>query len=280
MRRILFCCCLLLVTVSMSANAIYGEKKVRLSQGWEFVKGEWSGIDDVIASDKAANMSSTPQWMKVCLPHCYNSDDAVDPDVVYYKGIAWYRTTLSIDNPYPQGRTILEFEGAGQKVQVYVYDELVATHIGGYDAWMVDITDAVKRFKNNTASEKYQGGIPIAVRCDNRHDEEMIPSDLSDFNLYGGIYRHVNLVYLPNVGVEHIHVTPTLSNNRKRGSLTVEISLYNPLQTTGSSWSYVIKDPQGKVVGSTKDLSVTDNHGSSPALSLKGKPQLWDVNNP
>lgn len=280
MRRILFCCCLLLVTVSMSANAIYGEKKVRLSQGWEFVKGEWSGIDDVIASDKAANMSSTPQWTKVCLPHCYNSEDAVDPDVVYYKGIAWYRTTLSIDNPYPQGRTILEFEGAGQKVQVYVYDELVATHIGGYDAWMVDITDAVKRFKNNTASEKYQGGIPIAVRCDNRHDEELIPSDLSDFNLYGGIYRHVNLVYLPEVGIEHIHVTPQLSNNRKRGSLSVEISLYNPLQTTGSSWSYVIKDPQGKVVGSTKDLSVTDNHGSSPALSLKGKPQLWDVNNP
>ena len=186
MKRIVLFFFALLTTVSLSANAIYGEKKIRLSQGWEFVRAELSGIDDVIASDKAANMSSTPQWTEVCLPHCYNSDDAVDPDVAYYKGIAWYRTTLSIENPYPQGRTVLEFEGAGQKVQVYVYDELVATHIGGYDAWMVDITDAVERFtKNAVVVEKYKGGIPIAVRCDNRHDEELIPSDLSDFNLMG-----------------------------------------------------------------------------------------------
>ena len=280
MRRFIVFYCLLFVSVSLSATAIYGEKKTRLSSGWEFVRQELSGIDDVIESERAANMSSKPLWQKVCLPHCYNSEDAVVPDVPYYKGVGWYRITLPIDNPYRDGRTILEFEGAGQKVQVYVYDELVATHVGGYDAWMVDITEAVARFKKHVAAERFKGGVPVAVRCDNRHDEELIPSDLSDFNLYGGIYRHVNLVYLPKVGVEQIHVTPTLSNKRKKGSLSVKMQLYNPLHQQGSTWSYVIKDPMGKVVARAENLSVTDNHGVSPAITLKGKPLLWDVDNP
>lgn len=30
----------------------------------------------------------------------------------------------------------------------------------------------------------------------------MIPSDMSDFNLYGGLYRYVNLVYTPAVHFE------------------------------------------------------------------------------
>lgn len=280
MRRFIAFYCLLFVTLCLSAKAIYGEKKTRLSEGWEFVRQELSGIDDVIESEKAANMSSKPSWQKVCLPHCYNSDDAVAPDVPYYKGIGWYRITLPIENPYRDGRTILEFEGAGQKVQVYVYDELVATHVGGYDAWMVDITEAVARFKKHVAAERFKGGVPVAVRCDNRHDEELIPSDLSDFNLYGGIYRHVNLVYLPKVGVEQIHVTPTLSNKRKKGSLSVEMRLYNPFHQQGGTWSYVIKDPKGKEVARAENLSVTDNHGASPRITLKGRPLLWDVDDP
>ncbi|MBQ9223559.1 MAG: hypothetical protein IJ166_07530 [Prevotella sp.] len=172
MRRFIVFYCLLFVSVSLSATAIYGEKKTRLSEGWEFVRQELSGIDDVIESEKAANMSSKPKWQKVCLPHCYNDVDATDPDVPYYKGIGWYRITLPVDNPYRDGRTILEFEGAGQKVQVYVYDELVATHVGGYDAWMVDITEVVARFKKHAAAERFKGGVPVAVRCDNRHNEE------------------------------------------------------------------------------------------------------------
>lgn len=281
MKRISVCLCLLLASIGLMAKAIYGEKKIRLSDGWEFIRQELSGIADVIESDGAANMSSPPLWRKVSLPHCYNSEDAVDPDVSYYKGIAWYRTLLTIDNPYPQGRTILEFEGTGQKVEVYVYDEKVASHVGGYDAWMVDITDAVDRYKKNVSvGNMYKNGVPLAVRCDNRHDEELIPSDLSDFNLYGGIYRHVNLVYLPKVGVEQIHVTPMLSENRKNASLKVDIQLYNPHHVNNVSWYFSIFDPSGKTVGSSKVMSVGDVHGESPIFPLKGKTILWDVNNP
>ena len=86
----------------------------------------------------------------------------------------------------------MHFEGAGQKTNVYVYTTEVGSHVGGYDEWTVDITDAVDSFKKTDAFQKqFKGKIPISIRCDNSRDLEMIPSDLSDFNLYGGIYRYL-----------------------------------------------------------------------------------------
>ena len=41
--------------------------------------------------------------------------------------------------------------------------------------------------------KQFKGKIPLSIRSDNSRDLEMIPSNLSDFNLYGGIYRYLNL---------------------------------------------------------------------------------------
>jgi len=122
-----------------------------------------------------------PPFPPVTLPHCFNARDAVDPDVRYYQGPGWYRTRVKLANPFPNGRAGLHFDGAGQKSQVFVGMTKVGEHLGGYDQWDVDITDAVAK----------QTEVPLAVLCDNSRDAESIPSDVSDFNRYGGLYRHV-----------------------------------------------------------------------------------------
>ena len=70
----------------------------------------------------------------------------------------------------------------------------MGSHVGGYDRWTVDI------------SEVGNGRHPIAVRCDNSRDVEMIPSDMSDFCLYGGLYRPVHLVYLPERYISDVRI--------------------------------------------------------------------------
>ena len=50
---------------------------------------------------------------------------------------------LAIANPIKDGRTLLYFEGAGQTTHVYVGNTLAGTHVGGYDEFVFDITDAV-----------------------------------------------------------------------------------------------------------------------------------------
>ena len=79
------------------------------------------------------------------MPHCFNAFDAVDPDHAYYEGPGWYRTTFAAQNPFPNGRTLLHFEGAGQKSEVFVGLERAGSHVGGYDEFTIDITDAAAR---------------------------------------------------------------------------------------------------------------------------------------
>jgi hypothetical protein len=160
----------------------------RVADGWEHYRGSLSGIWELWRGKAAA---ANVTWEKVGMPHCYNAWDAVDPDRPYYQGPAWYRTTISVDNPFASGRTLLHFEGVGQTSEVFVGLTSVGRHVGGYDEFTYDITS-------------HNGDIQLAVCCDNSRSTETIPSDQSDFNRYGGLYRHVNLEYVPAVSLERM----------------------------------------------------------------------------
>ena len=175
-----------------------------LDAGWEFHQGGLGSIWEIWRGEKATD---NVKWTPVTLPHCFNARDAVDPDEHYYQGPAWYRTRLKLNNAFPKGRTLLHFDGAGQKSQVFVGLVKVGEHTGGYDQWDVDITDAVAKEPGED--------IRLAVLCDNSRDAESIPSDLSDFYRYGGLYRHVSLVYVPTISLERVHVEPTLAENSR-----------------------------------------------------------------
>ncbi len=216
----------------------------RLSDGWEYYQGSLGSTWEVWRGTEATDNVT---WTPVTLPHCFNARDAVDPDVHYYQGPGWYRTHLKLANPYPAGRTLLHFNGAGQKSEVWIGLERVAEHLGGYDEWTVDITDAVARVPAKLITKD---GVPVAVRCDNSRDAESIPSDLSDFNRYGGIYRHVNLVYVPAVSLERVHLEPKLGANGE-ATVTVRARLLDKTDRTAQiplDLALEVRDPQGKVV--------------------------------
>src|SRR5215216_6184472 len=144
---------LFFIYLLFSCHPLFAQQKVRLIDNWQFLRQDLGGIWEAVRPVKEGNPEDVPLWSAVTLPHCVNAEDAVDPDVNYYQGPAWYRTALEIQNPYKNGRTLLHFEGAGQKTEVYVYTTKVGSHVGGYDEWTVDITEAVKEFEK---SEIYQ----------------------------------------------------------------------------------------------------------------------------
>ena len=160
----------------LCGEALFAQQKLRLNEGWEFLKQDLGGAWEAVRPIVTGAPESVPLWKPVTLPHCVNETDAVDPDVNYYQGPAWYRTQLDIQNPYSSGRTLLHFEGAGQKTDVYVYTTKVGSHVGGYDEWTVDITDAVEAFKKTEVYQKqFKGKVPISIRDDNSRDLEIDP---------------------------------------------------------------------------------------------------------
>ncbi|HEX4119637.1 MAG TPA: glycoside hydrolase family 2 TIM barrel-domain containing protein, partial [Verrucomicrobiae bacterium] len=258
-----------LVFLMLAAQLFAAENSRRLDDGWQYHQGALGGIWEVWRGNKA---SDNVAWTPVRLPHCFNAFDAVDPDVHYYQGPGWYRTRLAVANPYPDGRTLLHFEGAGQKTQVYVDLEKVGgLHIGGYDEFTVDITDAAAR------AMKRGDKVPVAVLCDNSRDLEMIPSNLSDFTLYGGLYRHVSLVYVPAISLERVHVEPAANH----ASVKVRARLYNPAALKGEvEVSVEIRDPNGNAIHtSTRKIRAWTGEKEIFSGAIPNA-QLWSPSDP
>ena len=228
------------------------QQSTRLTDNWEFLRQDLGGIWEAVRPVTKGDPSSMPVWAPVHLPHCVNALDAVDPAGNYYRGPSWYRTQLELRNPYAKGRTLLHFEGAGQRTEVYVYTNKVGIHTGGYDEWTVDITDAAAAFaQTSVCQQQFKGRIPVSIRTDNSRDLEMIPSGLSDFTIYGGLYRYLDLVYTPALSVDQLFAQAETDPAGKEGRVHIKTLLYNPSGEQQATISVLLTDPDGHATGAS-----------------------------
>lgn len=240
----------------------------QLDTGWQYYRGPLDGPWEVWRGDEIA------VWEDVALPHCVNHYDACDPDTPYYRGQGWYRTHIPVANPIKDGRTLLYFEGAGQTSQLYVGNALVGTHVGGYDEFVFDITDAL------AAATATKDGVPIAVMCDNAPDLERSPADLSDFSLYGGLYRRVHLIHAPAVSLEMVHIAPSFTPGNP-AHVSIKARLYNPKQISGNATVNIgVSAASGSTVHqSTKTLGIWAGEVELASFDI-ASPALWSPSQP
>ena len=117
----------------------------------------------------------------VNLPHTWNAFDGQDGTNGYLRTKATYSKEL----PKSDKKTFLECRGVNSKAEVRVNNELVAVHEGGYSAFRVDISDYIRY------------GCRVDITADNSPDESVYPT-MADFTFYGGVYRDVNLIEVPD----------------------------------------------------------------------------------
>lgn len=256
----------LLMLASLGSFSMRAQQSHPLDTGWQFVPMHMANGWEVFRPVQPGKPESVPQWETVTLPHCYNAFDAVDPDRPYYQGAAWYRTRIKVQNPYPGGHTFLCFDGAGQRSDLWIGTQRLARHVGGYDKWKVDITTAAKEhFSKNPADTL--SGLPIAVECDNSRNTETIPSDLSDFCLYDGLYRRVWLRYEPAVFIDSLRITATPQRVTVRNVTGGQVA-------PNATLTLVLLDPKGKEVERK-----TATPGQLTTFILR-TPHLWSPDSP
>lgn len=103
-------------------------KTILLNQNWIFSK---EGHDE-----------------PVTLPHTWNAIDGQDGGNDYYRGTCCYTTVLP-DIVLPEnGRAVLQFDAVAMTAEVYLNEQKLAEHKGGYSAFCVDITDALRNGSN------------------------------------------------------------------------------------------------------------------------------------
>src|SRR5260370_1985570 len=108
-----------------------------------------------------------------------------------------------------------------------------------------------------------------------------MPSVLSDFSLYGCIYRHVNLVYVPAVSLETMHVRTDLPSPKGPAKIAIVGALYNPASATDSfEVSVEVTDAKGTLIHRAKQMMKPWQGAMEIASFTVATPQLWSPANP
>lgn len=219
-------------------------------------------------------------WDKVTVPHCFS----VDPRYQFYTGTVWYRKTFPWQ-PQAEKRVILHLDAAYYKSDVWLNNQKVGTHEGGYTPFHFDITDFLKSGDNVLAisvnNDTWQtGSIPGAK--DNGNANDPFPGWIN----YGGLIRPIYLtieseVYLENLKVE---ATPDLAKSTATVRLKARVRNASKQAVTPKLTTVVSLDNQPlKLVWKTTSSSV--GAGQTAVLEAEtalksGEVRLWNLDEP
>ena len=208
---------------------------VNLNRKWAFIMG---------GKDVPKAMPSPACYVN--LPHTWNAIDGQDGGNDYTRGLCWYMKTLSREEIPQNKRLFLEINGANSSADLYVNGAHIAHHDGGYSTWRADITDAAGT----------SGDVLLVLGVDNSAKETVYPQ-MADFTFYGGLYRDVNLIAVPEshfdltyYGGPGIAVTPVMEGDDARVTTHVYLTDAQPSQTL----HYVLRDGEDREIAHA-DLS-------------------------
>ena len=200
---------------------------LNFNAGWVFCK-------DI----KSAPAALPTDWEAVTLPHTWNAIDGQDGGNDYFRGTCCYAKTIT-KAELPEGRCYLEIRGAASSADVVLNGKTLAHHDGGFSTWRVDLTDSLE--EENL----------LSILVDNSPNDYVYPQ-VADFTFYGGLYRNVNLIVVPEshfdldyFGTPGIKVTPVIEGADAKVAVETFITGRKESQVV----RYSLKNADGKVIG-------------------------------
>ena len=196
---------------------------ISINNGWEFTP-EWSG----------SFLDYSSEGMQVRIPHNVKDLPLHYADNRSYEMISGYRRKIVVPKEAAGKRVFVCFEAAAHIATVYVNREEKFTHLGGYTAFEVEITDS---------------GIPgeeieIAVKLDSTENPSIPPFGfVIDYLTYGGIYRPVWLDIR-----EHVYISDVFVTTSDPGTAIVNVTVSDGSVPSGKA---VISDINGDVLASS-----------------------------
>ena len=231
---------------------------ININENWKFIQ-----------EDVGLPTSYPTDWQTVDVPHSWNAVDGCDGNGSYDRGNYWYAKTFETPvQPLAGGRVFVEFMGVNSEATVYVNGTQVTYHEGGYSTFRADITELCKADEENL----------LVVAVNNKANDYVYPQH-ADFTFYGGIYRDVNIISVPNThfdleyyGGPGIMVTPKPT---ECGGATFEIESWVKNADENFTVQYSIFDEDGEEVG----YAVRPADATKTTIFVPDA-NLWDFDEP
>ncbi len=183
----------------------------------QMVRTSWinlNGLWDYAVTPRAAERPETWEG-QILVPFCIESalsgvKQSVGPDKAL-----WYQRRCKIRRSENR-RTLLHFGAVDWQAQVWVNDQLVGEHRGGYTPFSFDITDALKRGQQTLTVRVWD---PTDQGTQPRGKQVSTPAGIW-YTAVTGIWQTVWLEQVPDVHIASLAVVPDVAASRFQITVT------------------------------------------------------------
>lgn len=194
---------------------------------------------------------SFDQWPVMHLPCCWNT---TNEKFLLYDGSMVFTRKFS----YCKGgeeTVVLKIGAANYLCRVFLNGTYIGMHRGGSTPFYFNITDFLKTENR------------ILIVVDSTRRAEQVPTENTDWFNYGGLYRDIELLYLPKVYIRDFKIALAADGTYSRIEVKIELS-----EAVSATAEISIAE-----LGIKKQITISEGSGE---LYIEAKPELWSPESP
>ena len=170
--------------------------------------GVWLfGIDSRLPEEPWSAVLDTQ--LEAAVPASYN-DLFIDREIRNHVGWVYYQREVRVPRGWGDERILLRFDAATHAAKIYVDDQLVGEHVGGYTPFDVDLTDVVSAGQAFRLTAAVSGDLTNETippgKIEVGYDGKPKQVYFHDFYNYAGLARSVWLHSAPKARIEDVTV--------------------------------------------------------------------------
>ncbi|KAM0713967.1 hypothetical protein Q7P37_010930 [Cladosporium fusiforme] len=217
-----------------------------------------------------------PKGLECPVPASYNDIFVNNPEIHDHVGWAYYQRDVTVPKSWSRERYFVRVESATHEGSIYVNNELLAEHVGGYTPFEADVTDYIAagekfRLTIGVNNELTHETIPPGSITTAKNTGKRVQTYQHDFYNYAGLHRSVWLYSVPREYIRDITVVTDVEGNAGLINYNIDVSG----NTTGKI-EIAILDEDGIVVS-----NATGAQGTARIESVKlwqpGAAYLYDL---
>ncbi len=197
---------------------------------------------------------SFDEWPVMKLPCCWNTEA---PEYMLYEGSMVFTRTFDYENINKdhKKRIYLRIGACNYISRIFINTVYIGLHRGGSTPAFFDITNEIKDHNR------------ILIVADSTRRSEQVPTENTDWFNYGGIYRDIELIEVPDVHIKDFKIALVPDGTFKHINAKVQLS------------EIIAGECVLEIPGLDIKTSIPVNEGLGEVV-FDGDPELWSPENP
>lgn len=241
----------------------YSRKRISLNGNWNYaidqydtcLRQKWFNENYYDAHGNSLPVDfSFDQWPFMNLPCSWNT---IAPEFLLYEGTMVFTRKFNFDLSKISGKKVfLKIGAVNYTARLFLNKSYIGMHRGGSTPFYIDITNSLKDENR------------IIIVADSTRRPEQVPTENTDWFNYGGIYRDIELIIVPEVFIKNFSINLKKDDSFKNIQIKVELSDTVNGNTT-------VKIPELNI---SQNIQIRNGFGevTFPAENLT----LWNTENP